>query len=461
MGALSSSHQKVHAPAASSTATLAKSYKKVLSPAAPKPATLDHQSRLHGELHAGKKGDGFLSAHIQLAALDRFGAIQMPRNATHVLMEIGCSDFHTLDEDELPRDASAFLISFEPLIDKYAVLLSRGSRSGAFYNWGKDKAVPLGHHHKRGVVLPLAVSPSGGDITFHVSKIAGCSSMLALNVNTSWGKQCLDSLEERTVPSISLASALGLAGRLPIRHLKIDAQGVDMTLIKSVSAKVLQERVRSISMELPASDCQPLYKGQPRCPEMMGAMRDLGYAVRPSTGKIVGCTRGDYEQVKLHWSLMPCLCLHRPSSTPRLVQTSVSHFRATNASWASQHERAIGVMTGIGWTKCERDFVFDSLKSARRDRADFNDRWQPAARMANASAGKSAPEKLVQLSKQHNRCVPWCADHTNAWPTKCTWPITCGGCPECSRFHANLNSTAGLHASRALHNITAHQADNL
>jgi len=245
--------------------------------------------------------------------------------------------------------------------------------------------------------------------------------MLALNVNTSWGKQCLDSLEERTVPSISLASALGLAGRLPIRHLKIDAQGVDMTLIKSVSAKVLQERVRSISMELPASDCQPLYKGQPRCPEMMGAMRDLGYAVRPSTGKIVGCTRGDYEQ----------------------------------------HERAIGVMTGIGWTKCERDFVFDSLKSARRDRADFNDRWQPAARMANASAGKSAPEKLVQLSKQHNRCVPWCADHTNAWPTKCTWPITCGGCPECSRFHANLNSTAGLHASRALHNITAHQADNL
>ena len=136
-------------------------------------------------------------------------------------------------------------------------------------------------------------------------------------------------------------------------------------------------------------------------------------------------------------SLVPCLCLHWPDSTPRLVQPRVTHFRATYACRASQHQRAIGVMTGIGWTKCERDFVFDSLQSASRDRAEVNDDWRYAARKANASTGKSAPERLVQLSKQHNRCVPWCADHTNSWATKCTWPITCGGCPECSRLHTN------------------------
>lgn len=46
-------------------------------------------------------------------------------------------------------------------------------------------AVPLSHHARNGVVLPLAVSPEGGPIEFHVSPIAGCSSMAKANATTA------------------------------------------------------------------------------------------------------------------------------------------------------------------------------------------------------------------------------------------------------------------------------------
>ena len=37
----------------------------------------------------------------------------------------------------------------------------------------EDKWAPLGRHHQRGIILPLAVSPDGGLQTFHASSVAG------------------------------------------------------------------------------------------------------------------------------------------------------------------------------------------------------------------------------------------------------------------------------------------------
>ena len=65
-----------------------------------------------------------------------------------------------MDSDgSLERAPDAFLLAFEPLLDKYATLLARG---GPRFN-GRgvvDRAVPLGHHHPRAVVLPIAVAPA-------------------------------------------------------------------------------------------------------------------------------------------------------------------------------------------------------------------------------------------------------------------------------------------------------------
>ena len=86
---------------------------------------------------------------------------------------------HDVLQDEYPLAASkAFVLTFEPLLDKYAVLLARGTKR--FHGAGSlDQAVPLAHHHQRGVVLPIAVSPAHGSrmATINVSRIAGCSSL--------------------------------------------------------------------------------------------------------------------------------------------------------------------------------------------------------------------------------------------------------------------------------------------
>ncbi len=181
---------------------------------------------------------------------------------------------------------------------QYAVLLARGTR--VYHKDTLDMAVPLGHHHHRGVVLPFAVTARGGPVRFHVSHVAGCSSTLEMNRSTTWGKFCLGQLETRTVPSLSLTSALGLAGSLPIGLLKLDAQGADLTLLMSVPPGMLRERVKRIIMEVVADDCNPLYVGQPLCSMVLQSMRALGYAAvyrgKPFNGE--SCTEGAFVRIR-------------------------------------------------------------------------------------------------------------------------------------------------------------------
>lgn len=162
-----------------------------------------------------------LVAPLHLLNTNDDGTVPMPPDTSHLLIEIGCSDRHTIDEvlDHRPK---AFLIAFEPLLDKYAVLLARGTTR--YHGTKGDRAVPLAHHHQRGVVLPLAVSESGGTHNFTVAAIAGCSSLRPLNSRAKWGPWCRRQMEMRRVPSITLTAALRLGGSLPVKELKIDAQ---------------------------------------------------------------------------------------------------------------------------------------------------------------------------------------------------------------------------------------------
>jgi hypothetical protein len=252
------------------------------------PRRLQQANQQHSAVRLTQHG---LVAPIHLAFTDRAGALMVPNHTSRIFVEIGCSDRDTMDADgSLDRDPHAFLISFEPLLDKYATLLARG---GPRHN-GRgvlDRAVPLGHHHPRGIVLPIAISPGtghaagassgggggwGGGIygngggaggggagnggagnggahvpahagrrvlvggvhasaitTINVSRIAGCSSLMPFNENTTWGAQCFQGqrgdqkagqggmLEARQVPTLTLEAALGLApAHLPITKLK-------------------------------------------------------------------------------------------------------------------------------------------------------------------------------------------------------------------------------------------------
>ena len=95
-------------------------------------------------------------------------------------LEVGANN-HELERDFLEPmlqdrsgfgNAGGFLISFEPLLDKYGFLLAYGAPSMHFAN--------LGLQHRRTLVLPYAVSTCDGPTaTFHVAPIDGCSSLRA------------------------------------------------------------------------------------------------------------------------------------------------------------------------------------------------------------------------------------------------------------------------------------------
>lgn len=251
-------------------------------PASPPPSQL---ARLAAELRtpAAALAAGPLLANLHVGTLGvGTGALALPAGFKSSILEIGCSDFGTADEELLPRPqhADAFLLSFEPLLDKYAVLAARGTTR--YHNHTRDRSVSLGHHHRRGVVLPLAVSPTGGPINFTVGHIAGCSSMLPVaNARSAFASWCGSRRETRIVPSISLETAIGLLGPdLPISVLKIDAQGVDFKLLKAAPRELVRRRVETIQMETRSPTCPLLYEGQSTCDEVYKYMTSLGYGVR-------------------------------------------------------------------------------------------------------------------------------------------------------------------------------------
>ncbi len=225
-----------------------------------------------------------LTANVEVAHLvDGTGRLKVPHAATSAIIEIGCSDFDTADETLLEKKehSRAFLLSFEPLLEKYAVLLARGNK--AFHNQAsKDRSVPLAQHHRRGMVLPLAVSPSGGPVNFTVGTTAGCSSILPVaDASAAAAGWCGHRLETRRVPSISLMTAIGLLGdTLPVELLKIDAQGADFELVRATPPALLRARVRAIQMEVRSPTCPVLYSGQSTCDVVETYMRGIGYTPR-------------------------------------------------------------------------------------------------------------------------------------------------------------------------------------
>jgi len=231
---------------------------------------------------------------VHVAQVTPEGAIVVPPGTRRILFEIGCSDRDTMDEAELAKYNDSFLISFEPLLDKYARLLERGNIR---YNRNQiDRATPLGHHHARGVVLPLAVSERAKPklATFNVSRIAGCSSLLRFNEKTSWGRECFSylraegarkagasrMLEMRMVPTISMDQALSLApAALPIELLKLDTQGMDLKLLRSAS-KANLARVAAIELEVVKSGCTTLYIGQETHLDVTAFLQEQGFKLQ-------------------------------------------------------------------------------------------------------------------------------------------------------------------------------------
>ena len=125
--------------------------------------------------------------------------------------------------------------------------------------------------------------------------------MLRANEDTTWGKFCLDLLENRTVDTISVDELARLLPKaLPIRLLKIDVQGLDVRLVRRMP-RALLHRVRELRFEVMLRNpgCTSLYKGQETCESVQDYLLSLGFRGHcPLT--TVGC-EGDavFKRAKL------------------------------------------------------------------------------------------------------------------------------------------------------------------
>lgn len=142
------------------------------------------------------------------------------------------------------RHNSTLYLGFEPLLDKYAMQISRSLHPLSV------ERTDLGHVHipwpgthsidRWAYMLPLAVADNGNrPATFFVADVDGCSSMQrqrAVDELSGWNetqiarnvrKGCGGTRESRRVPTVTLATVLGewLDGKT-VQFMHIDVQGV-------------------------------------------------------------------------------------------------------------------------------------------------------------------------------------------------------------------------------------------
>jgi len=219
---------------------------------------------------------GSLSVPLDVLHLEN-GRIPVPNRTTELYVEIGTNAFDTWDTQVLPKRPHGFLVAFEPLVDKWALLLARNARARVV---GR-----LGWHHERGVILPFAVSDREGVVPFYVSPRDGCSSLRKTHTPQHGGwksngfvtRACAKTVQTRMVPAVTLRRVLDdwLAG-WSVTRLKIDAQGADLSLLAAAGAGLLR-RVAEVSLETLHDSCDGLYDGQPNCTTTLSSLRTLGF----------------------------------------------------------------------------------------------------------------------------------------------------------------------------------------
>eukprot|EP00931_Biecheleriopsis_adriatica_P073377 TRINITY_DN47675_c0_g1_i1.p1 TRINITY_DN47675_c0_g1~~TRINITY_DN47675_c0_g1_i1.p1 ORF type:complete len:341 (+),score=42.77 TRINITY_DN47675_c0_g1_i1:27-1049(+) len=251
----------------------------------------------------GKRAQTGLFANIQVGAYpfdQNFVRTRPP--PSEIWIEIGANSRDVMQDSPEMKAAfakGAVLLTFEPLLDKYASLMSR-------YGGRPDTIRQLGLQHERGLVFPYAVG-CDGSAEFHVAAVDGCSSVLPMAEDNfagdpeaaakwaPWVAQgCAKALEKRTVPCVSLEQVIGewLGGRA-ITHVKIDAQGFDLNVVKSAGQHI--NKLKSVHMEVQCDTAAMLYKGQPNCTSVYAEMTKLGFQTTFDPQRCKTCVEGDID----------------------------------------------------------------------------------------------------------------------------------------------------------------------
>jgi FkbM family methyltransferase len=91
------------------------------------------------------------------------------------------------------------------------------------------------------IVIPMAVAESDGQARFYVNAYDAASSMLPMdeNVRRAWiGGETLQVEAQVTVPTIRLDTFMNLLNITSVDFLKVDAQGMDLAVIRSAGSRL-------------------------------------------------------------------------------------------------------------------------------------------------------------------------------------------------------------------------------
>ena len=126
-------------------------------------------------------------------------------------------------------------------------------------------------------VVPLAVSETDGSAEFNLNSSAASNSLLPLDDQSvsKWvGAEGLKTLDKVTVGTIRLDTFLNLSGIEAVDYLKIDAQGLDLAVVKSAGDRL--KDIHRICLECDVTP-NPMYRGTPSKSETVEYLRSQGF----------------------------------------------------------------------------------------------------------------------------------------------------------------------------------------
>ncbi|MFZ0738575.1 MAG: FkbM family methyltransferase [Candidatus Acidiferrales bacterium] len=128
-------------------------------------------------------------------------------------------------------------------------------------------------------VIPAAVTETDGYADLNVSAYPAASSLLPfddVNVSKWVGGQDFRVLSKLVVPTIRLDTFLNLTGIDTVDYLKINAQGLDLAVVKSAGNRL--KDIRRIYLEVYVTP-HPLYHGVPTKPEIIEFLGARGFSL--------------------------------------------------------------------------------------------------------------------------------------------------------------------------------------
>lgn len=128
-------------------------------------------------------------------------------------------------------------------------------------------------------VIPMAVAEKNGIANLQVNEFDAASSLLPFNEASlkSWiGGEALKVNSIAVVPTIRLDTFMDLAAIQSVDYLKIDAQGMDLAVVRSSGTRLRD--IAKITLEVDIKSV-PLYSGAPSKDEVLAFLSEAGFSL--------------------------------------------------------------------------------------------------------------------------------------------------------------------------------------